>query len=112
MHKARAFFFVCAGLLCLALLLPSPAAAYQQTDLQGTWEVSTLASGPGAPWWERAHATIASDGSFTAFTTERYRRSLSCNAKADFLLASSASLRKVISFALERITVFSPRANR
>ena len=32
MHKARAFFFVCAGLLGLALLLPRPAAAAWPTD--------------------------------------------------------------------------------
>ncbi len=32
MHKATAFFFVCAGLLGLALLLPRPAAAAWPTD--------------------------------------------------------------------------------
>lgn len=70
MSHARSFVFVCAGFLCLSLPLPHPAAAYQQGDLQGTWESNGLASGPGAPWWERAHVTIAADGSFTASTTE------------------------------------------
>ena len=32
MHKARAFFFVCAGLLALAFLLPRPAAAAWPTN--------------------------------------------------------------------------------
>ena len=77
------------GLVVAALLLacispsvagPGPVAApvgdalspatYQQSDLQGVWEFNTLASGPGAPWWERARATIAADGSFTATTSE------------------------------------------
>jgi hypothetical protein len=70
MNRARSFFLVCAGLLCLALLLPPAAAAYQQTDLQGIWESNGLASGPGAPWWERARTTVAADGSFTALTTD------------------------------------------
>jgi hypothetical protein len=70
MSRACSFGLACAGLLCLALLLPHPAAAYQQTDLQGIWESSGLASGPGAPWWERARATVAADGSFTALTTD------------------------------------------
>lgn len=56
--------------LCLAIQLPSTALAYQLSDLQGTWELSSIASGPGAPWWERARATIAADGSFTASTTD------------------------------------------
>lgn len=69
MNRVRSFYCVGAGFLCLALLLPHPAAAYQQTDLQGVWESNSLASGPGAPWWERAHIVVAADGSFTASTT-------------------------------------------
>ena len=44
--------------------------AYDLSDLQGIWKVHGLASGSGAPWWERATVTIASDGTFTAETTE------------------------------------------
>ena len=44
--------------------------AYDLTDLQGTWKVQSLASGPGAPWWERGTVTIASDGTFMAVTTQ------------------------------------------
>lgn len=46
------------------------AGSYAAADLAGTWEVNSLATGPGAPWWERARAVIAADGSFTASTTE------------------------------------------
>ena len=45
-------------------------ATYTTADLVGTWKVHSLASGQGAPWWERATVTIASDGTFTAETTE------------------------------------------
>jgi len=69
MIRVRSFLFACAGLLCLALLLPGPAPAYQQTDLQGTWESNSIASGPGAPWWKRSYTTAAADGRFTSSTT-------------------------------------------
>jgi len=39
--------------------------AYTMADLTGSWFVNALASGPGAPWWERGPVTIRSDGSFT-----------------------------------------------
>lgn len=45
-------------------------ASYSTADLAGTWEANTLASGPGAPWWERGQTTIASDGSFTGSTID------------------------------------------
>jgi hypothetical protein len=38
---------------------------YTMADLTGSWFVNALASGPGAPWWERGPVTIRSDGSFT-----------------------------------------------
>ncbi len=47
-----------------------PAQAFSLSQLAGTWEANGLASGPGAPWWERARATIAADGSFTVSTTD------------------------------------------
>jgi hypothetical protein len=70
MNHARSFFCIHVGLLCLALQLPHPAAAYEQIDLQGVWESNSLASGDGAPWWERARITIAADGSFTGSTVQ------------------------------------------
>ncbi len=68
MHQVRTFLAGCAACLCVAVLSPSPVSAYQQADLTGTWEALSIASGPGAPWWDRAHALIARDGSFTAFS--------------------------------------------
>lgn len=48
----------------------SADAVYSIADLAGTWESNGLASGPGAPWWERATITIASDGAFAGNTAE------------------------------------------
>ena len=71
-----AFLLVCAS---PAVAGPRPIAAaagdaqspatYQQSDLQGNWEFHTLATGPGEPWWERAHVIIAADGTFNATAT-------------------------------------------
>jgi hypothetical protein len=47
-----------------------PAQGAGLSDLAGTWEVNSLATGPGAPWWERARVTISGDGTFTGTTTE------------------------------------------
>jgi hypothetical protein len=37
---------------------------YSMDDLIGSWFVNALASGPGAPWWERGPIAIRPDGSF------------------------------------------------
>ena len=47
----------------------SDETSYSQDDLTGTWEINSLASGPGAPWWERGPITISSDGSFSGTVT-------------------------------------------
>ena len=44
--------------LLLALALPALAAAYALPDLAGPWHSQSLASGPGAPWWERGRVVI------------------------------------------------------
>jgi hypothetical protein len=44
--------------------------SYALSDLAGTWQVNSLATGPGAPWWERGAATIEGDGSFRASLTD------------------------------------------
>jgi hypothetical protein len=49
----------------LTVRLSGKAVAYSLTDLKGTWDMSSLASGPGAPWWERGTLTINTDGTFT-----------------------------------------------
>jgi hypothetical protein len=41
------------------------ASTYSMADLVGPWSVNALATGPGAPWWERGPVNISSDGSFT-----------------------------------------------
>lgn len=51
---------------------PNSTTNYSEEDLQGTWNVHTLASGPGAPWWERGDLSITSTGSFTSSTTHNY----------------------------------------
>jgi hypothetical protein len=56
------------ALALLALVHPGPAAAYDTADLLGRWTSHGLASGPGAPWWERARVTFAANGDFTATT--------------------------------------------
>jgi hypothetical protein len=44
--------------------------AYSMADLEGTWEGSGLASGPGEPWWVRINIVVQSDGSFSATTMQ------------------------------------------
>jgi len=44
--------------------------SYSLADLAGTWEVNSLASGPGAPWWERGPITIDSNSSFSGTLTQ------------------------------------------
>ena len=39
-------------------------------DLAGTWQVHSLASGPGAPWWERMTVAVSKKGKFTSSGTE------------------------------------------
>jgi len=46
------------------------SAAYTLADLAGNWEVNSLASGPGAPWWIRISLNIAADGSFSGTETD------------------------------------------
>jgi len=45
------------------------AASYSMADLAGVWQGSSLASGPGAPWWERDSLTIETDGTYTVSWT-------------------------------------------
>jgi len=46
------------------IVLTKRAASYVTSDLTGTWDVATLASGPDAPWWSRGAVTVQSDGTF------------------------------------------------
>jgi len=46
------------------------SGSYSMTDLVGVWQLNSLASGPGAPWWERGTFTIKPDGTVTANWTE------------------------------------------
>ncbi len=43
---------------------------YEQADLSGTWQVHSLASGPGAPWWEYGPVTVEADGTFSGTLQE------------------------------------------
>jgi hypothetical protein len=52
-------------------VVPSaPSSAYSLNDLAGNWASNGLASGPGAPWWERASITVLADGSFSGSATD------------------------------------------
>jgi hypothetical protein len=46
------------------------ASSYSMYDLVGIWHANILASGPGAPWWERATVTIKPDGTFSVSGVE------------------------------------------
>lgn len=50
--------------------VPGMPNAYTLADLAGTWYANCLASGPGAPWWERAIINISANGSITGSTLE------------------------------------------
>ena len=50
----------------MLLTFVKKADTYTMADLVGPWSVNALATGPGAPWWERGPAIIDLDGSFTA----------------------------------------------
>jgi major membrane immunogen (membrane-anchored lipoprotein) len=41
------------------------AASYSIDDLAGIWQGNSLASGPGAPYWERDTVTIDADGTYS-----------------------------------------------
>ncbi|NVN90186.1 MAG: hypothetical protein HXX11_06240 [Desulfuromonadales bacterium] len=50
-------------------LLVKKSAGYAQSDLAGAWNVNSIVSGPGAPWWSRGAVTIGPTGSFTGTLT-------------------------------------------
>ncbi|MBI4872802.1 MAG: PKD domain-containing protein [Candidatus Riflebacteria bacterium] len=41
------------------------SGGYTQADMTGNWDAHSIASGPGAPWWLRATATVSASGSFS-----------------------------------------------
>jgi hypothetical protein len=84
MHKARTFCFVCAGLLCLALPLPRPAAA--------AWPADTLINVPlcTAPG-DQTSTRIVSDGAGGAIVTwQDYRSGTSYDIYAERVSAAGA----------------------
>jgi hypothetical protein len=68
MNRVRTLLSTCVALACLVLVRPPLASAYQQAELKGTWEFNSIASGPGAPWWERARVGIAANGSAAGYS--------------------------------------------
>ena len=40
-------------------------ASYLQTDLEGTWQMNELVSGPDSPYWQKATFSVNSAGAFT-----------------------------------------------
>ncbi len=45
-------------------------ASYQTSDLAGTWQGHALASGSGAPWWQRYSLTMDANGLVTVVSTQ------------------------------------------
>jgi hypothetical protein len=43
-------------------LFTRKAAGYLQGDLEGTWDISSIVSGTGAPWWSRGAVEIDANG--------------------------------------------------
>lgn len=70
MTRSLAARFAAAALLALAL--PALAAAYALPDLAGPWHSQSLASGPGAPWWERGRVAIDTLGHLDVIATTNY----------------------------------------
>jgi hypothetical protein len=50
-------------------IMTKKGSSFATADLAGTWTGNSLASGPGAPWWERAQGTIDTEGFFSFATT-------------------------------------------
>ena len=65
-------------------------ASYSLSDLQGSWAVHGLATGPGAPWWTRATMTVQSNGTFQAVTVESDGESETISGK--FNMASDGTI--------------------
>ncbi len=51
-------------------VLTRKAQSCTLADLAGRWHVSSIASGPGAPWWLRGLLTVGPDGAFTLSSVE------------------------------------------
>jgi hypothetical protein len=81
------------------------AAAYSPTDLVGKWDSNSLATGPGAPWWERTTITISADGTFTGNATYSNDTPISISGKM------SISNRGVITLILDGQYVLTANAN-
>ncbi|MCE5242644.1 MAG: hypothetical protein ABFD98_01230 [Syntrophobacteraceae bacterium] len=52
------------------IVLTKKASFYSTANMAGTWNFNTLASGPGAPWWERGTMTFSSGGVFSLSGTD------------------------------------------
>jgi hypothetical protein len=51
-------------------IMVKKGSSYSLTDLAGYIEVSSIASGPGAPWWQRGPASVDNDGTFFGILEE------------------------------------------
>jgi hypothetical protein len=51
-------------------LFTRKAAGYLQADLAGTWDISSIVSGTGAPWWSRGIVEIDANGTIINGTLE------------------------------------------
>jgi hypothetical protein len=68
-----------------ATALTQGVAVYDANDLVGTWHVHSLASGPGAPWWEYGRWAINADHRFSG-TIHEYQKD-PCDISGQFLPA-------------------------
>lgn len=95
-RTARAAAIAC--LACLACLAASNTTALAASPMQGVWEAQAMASGPGAPWWERSRAIVASDGSFTAYANSSGGDADTIHSRFDVSSAGILTLDGLASF--------------
>lgn len=99
MGRAISHFLGFGAVVGMLLATAREASAYTVSDLQGTWESNSIASGPGAPWWDRTRALVAADGGFTAFGSDNTGGADTLSAN---LLLSSAGVVTVSSSSVFR----------
>ncbi len=83
---------------CFVCLAASNTTAPAASAMQGAWEAQAMASGPGAPWWERSRAIVASDGSFTGYANSSGGDADTIHSRFDVSSAGILTLDGLASF--------------
>jgi hypothetical protein len=75
------------------------AALPSLADLAGTWNISTLASGPGAPYWFRGRITANPDGSWSG-TGQDYGEPPG-SVSGSFVISADGTITIIVSNAAQ-----------